>query len=572
MTPRHPPPPAGPGPLLRGARTAAGLTQRELAVSSGVSTRSVSELESGRNRGPQRSTVEALADALGASPRLRAELHRAATAGRGGRGRSGPPPASPAPGTVSPAFPAPPADFTGRGPELAALRPLAAAAAGGTGTTAGIALVTGQPGLGKTALALRLAQECADHFPDGRFHLSLGGSGTRPLRSGAALARLLRALGVPAARIPSDTEERGDLYRSVTHGRGMLLLLDDAADEEQVRPLLPGGPRCLVLVTGRRALAGLESSVRLRPGVLSTAEAVRLLDRVAGGGTVAAEPGAAEELARLCGRLPPALRAAGNRLAVLASRAGPAAPVRQLVGLLRPEGPRLGRLGYGGRLLRASFASSYRQLTPGTRRLFRLLALVPGPDFGPELAASLATLPPPAAGAALEELADAGLLEPAAAAFRYRFPELLRLFAAGELRAADGPAVRAAAESRMADALLHRAAAALRAAGGTAGAGAGTTDFPGGRAEALGWLDAELPNWTAAVRRAAGLDARCGAADVAEAMHRVFASLGHDPWRREIPAPGARTDRAGQRTRPDRSSSATSAACAVPGRTGRTAE
>lgn len=478
MATQHPLSTVGFGSLLRRARGAAGLTQRELAAASGVSVRSVSELERGRNRGPHRATVEALADALGVPRPLREELHRAAAAGRAARRRgtaSAPPAPAPAPESARPAFPARPSHFTGRERELAGLRPPAAAAAEGTNGTAVVATVSGQPGVGKTALALHLAHEYADRFPDGRFHLGLGGTGARPMRSGEALTRLLRAMGAPADRIPCDDEERGALYRSLAHGRRMLLLLDDAAGEGQVRPLLPGGPRCLVLVTSRRTLAGLESAARIHLGVLSTAEAVRLLDRTAGGGTIAAEPGAAGELVRLCGHLPLALGIAGSRLADAAGRSGPA-PVQRLVGLLHHEEHRLDRLSHGDRHVRTAFEPSYRQLTPRAREVFRLLALVPGPDIDAGLAASLTALTPLGAGAVLDELVDAGLLEPAPTAFRYRFHELVRIFAAEALRTEDSPAGRAAAESRMAEELLRRAAAAGRAA--AEGAGGRTAAAP----------------------------------------------------------------------------------------------
>ncbi|MEO3754178.1 helix-turn-helix domain-containing protein [Streptomyces sp. B6B3] len=523
------------GLLLREARRMSGLTQRELAVASGISVRSVSELESGRNRGPHRSTVEALADSLGASPPFREVLRHAAAAGRAGRRRD---PTTDAPAALpepaQPAFPAPPGNFTGRGLELARLGPLVAAAAEGRTGTAVITTVAGQPGIGKTALALHVAHECAGSFPDGLFHVDLAGAGTRPMPPAEALSTLLLAMGLPAERIPLDAEERGDLYRSLANGRRMLLLLDNAAGECQVRPLLPGGPHCLVLVTSRRSLAGLESAARFRLDVLSREEAVRLLDRTAGGAAVAAEPEAAEQLVRLCGRLPLALRIAGSRLAGSVGRLDPA-PARRLAGLLRHKEHRLDCLGYGDQHVRTAFEMSYRQLPPEIRGLFRLLTLVPGPDFGAEVAASLTALAPADAEAALDELADAGMVEPAPAAFRYRYHDLVRLFAAEALEREDAPAVRAAAVSRMTETLLARAVAAARAAGGGRGEAS---------PEALDWLDTEFPNWSAATRRAAALGRHREVAQVAEAMYPVFDDLRHHAWWwRELLALGARAVR-----------------------------
>ncbi len=534
--------------LLRDARRAVGLTQRELAVASGISVRSVSELESGRNRGPHRSTVEALANSLTVSPPFREALLLAAAAGRATRRRrtaTGTLAASPE--QAQPAFPAPPGNFTGRGRELTRLRPLVVAAAEGHSGTAVITTVAGQPGVGKTALALQVAHECADRFPDGLLHLDLAGAGTRPMPPAEALSTLLLAMGLPAGRVPLDAEERGDLYRSLAHGRRMLLLLDNAADESQVRPLLPGGPHCLVLVTSRRQLAGLESAARFRLDVLSRTEAVRLLDRTAGGGAVAAEPEAAEQLARLCGRLPLALRIAGSRLASSVGGLDPA-PARRLAGLLRRKEHRLDCLGYGDQHVRTAFALSYRQLPPDVRGLFRLLTLVPGPDFGAEVAASLTGFGPVEAETALDDLADAGMLEPAPAAFRYRFHNLVRIFAAEALQTEDGPVVRSAAVSRMTETLLRRAIAEARAADGAgataSGAGEGAGGDADGAAAALDWLDAEFPNWSAATRRAAALGMHREVAEVAEAMYPVFDDLRHhDRWWRELLALGARAVR-----------------------------
>ena len=402
--------------------------------------------------------------------------------------------------------PSPPSDFTGRTPELVRLRALARAAANGSGGTVTIATASGQPGLGKTSLALRVIRDCADRFPDGSFHLDLQGADERPLPPEEGLTRLLRALGVPEARIPLDVDERGGLYRSLVHDRRMVILLDNAADERQVRPLLPGGPHCLVLVTSRRALPRLETTERILLQVMPPVDSVRLLRRIAGRRRTAAELQATAELAELCGHLPLALRIAGNRLS-----AGPGA-VGRLVTLLRQEEHRLDALGYGDQHIRVAFSLSYRQMPPEARRMFRLLALAPGPDFGPELAAVLTGADLGTAEAVLDELADAGMLEPAPTTFRYRFHDLIRLFAAEALREDEPSERQTAAESCMVDHFLRRATdAGLLFHPGKAGSGE--------RVRAQNWLGAEFPAWAEAVRIAAGRGLHRQVVDLAEAMH-----------------------------------------------------
>ena len=273
-------------------------------------------------------------------------------------------------------------------------------------------------------------------------------------------------------------------------------MLDNAADEAQVRPLLPNGSGCLVLVTSRKVLAGLEASHRLLLDVLAPVEAVALLGEIAGA-RVTAEPEAAAEVAALCGHLPLAVRIAGNRLA---SR--PAWTVAFLAERLRDEHARLRLLQAGDLQVRAAFALSYAQASPAARALFQRLSLVPGPDFGPGVAAVLGELGEDAAEELLEELAEASLLLPAPDPGRYRFHDLMRLFAAERFHDEESEPARQAAEDRMLAWLLDTAIHA------------GETYFPAGeehttqpaapvatRAAAKAWLEAERATIVAAAAR-----------------------------------------------------------------------
>ncbi|WP_051800031.1 ATP-binding protein [Catenuloplanes japonicus] len=491
------------GRLLLDHRRAAGLTQAELARRSGTSVRAIGDLERERSLAPQRATVDALATALGLPPDATAALHRAAAAPDG--------------------LPAPPTDFTGRGPELARLRALAWAAVSGSAGTVTIAAVSGQPGLGKTCLALRAARDSAGRFPDGVFHLDLLGAHGAGLPVPDALSRLLRACGVAESQVPADADARGALYRSLTHDRRMLLILDNAADEAQIRPLLPGSAHSMVLVTSRRLLPGLETSARILLDVLPPENAVRLLGRTAGPGRIAAEATAAADLARLCGGLPLALRIAGNRLR---RSTGPGA-VGELAGLMRYEEHRLDLLGAGDQQVRAVLALAYRRLDPAARRLFRLLALVPGTEFGAPAAAALAGAE--TAGDLLEELVDASMLEPAGTAFRYRFHDLIRLFATEALHDDEPAAARDAAESRMIHDLIGRATAAgLRFHPDGDGSGPSWET-------ATAWLDADFALWSEAARRAAARGMHRPVLDLAEAMHWFSDYRRYDPgWWAEL--------------------------------------
>ncbi|MDG5803901.1 BTAD domain-containing putative transcriptional regulator [Streptomyces ossamyceticus] len=338
--------------------------------------------------------------------------------------------------------------FIGREAELATLLRVTDTAAASTGAPVTV-LLSGMPGIGKTALAVHWAHRVADRFPDGRLHVSLRGfdAARPPLEPDEALRGMLGALGVPAARMPAGLDSLAGLYRSTLVRRRLLVLLDDAADTEQVRPLLPAGPGSLTLVTSRLALSGLTASGAhpLHLDLPSAAEAGAALALRVGQNRTAAEPGAAAEIVARCGRLPLAL-------AVVAARAAgrPDFPLSATAAELRHEGDGLDAFaGTGGTPgLRTAFDPSYRRLPPENARLFRLLSLRPGPDLTPGTAAALAGLPQRHARLLLDELAEAHLVTEHAPG-RYVQHPLLRLFAAELTAGYDSPTERRAALHRL---------------------------------------------------------------------------------------------------------------------------
>jgi DNA-binding SARP family transcriptional activator/tetratricopeptide (TPR) repeat protein len=353
-----------------------------------------------------------------------------------------PPEAAPSPSQL----PRDVGDFTGQQAALAALL---------AGPPGSVVAIVGPPGIGKTALAVHAAYRLAPQFPDGTLFTDLQGADGRPRPPRDVLAGFLRALRVPAEAIPADLQEAAALYRSATAGLRALVVLDNAAGEAQVRPLLPAGLGCRTLVTSRRQLAGLEGAGRLTVDALPAADAAGLLARLLGQARAAADPDALAAIAARCGGLPLAIRIAGARLAVR-----PAWTLAEFAGRLSREQDRLGELAAGDLAVRGAFALSYAALDPRARLAFRRLGLAGPMTAGPELAACLSGLPVPAAEAALAELAEASMVEPAGRAGRYRCHDLLRLFAAEQARADDRPDDAAAALTGLLSYLLHATAAA----------------------------------------------------------------------------------------------------------------
>ena len=487
------------GPLLRQHRGDAGLTLEELAAAARVSVRAISDLERGRSRVPQQRTVDALILALGLAD---AQASAVRDAARAGRRVPRPAPALAPPRSV--------ADFTGRDSELRWFSDLVA-----RGEPGAVVVVSGEPGLGKTALMLQAADHCAESFPDGVYFLDLRGLDPAPPRPADLVLRLLTALGVEESRVEGDEEARSAQYRALLSERRILLLLDNAADEAQVRPLLPGAGPAMTIVTSRRALAGLEAVERLTLSALRRGDAVALLERIIGAGRAAEPESAMLDLADVCGNLPLALRIVGNRLL---SR--PQWSVGYLLRRLADSDERIGLLVAGDLQVGAAFMLSYRQLSLPAAQTFRRLSLVPGPDAGLELAAQVAGLGVRETEAALEELAELGLLQPASGG-RYRFHDLIRLFARARLAEEDSPRARQEAEDQMVTWLLDTTVAAGRWFDPTY-PGSSRVSGNGGPAsaeEASRWLEQESLNWLGALRAAFATGRHAEVMAVAAAMH-----------------------------------------------------
>jgi len=425
---------SGFGEVLRGHRRAARLTLEQLAEVSGVSARALSDMERGRSKGPQHRTVTALADALALEEDAREQLVELARDGRlrdHWTRRAG---LCELPRLVD--------DFTGRAAELAWVSELVYAdSAPGAGV---VGLITGSGGMGKTTLAIRVAHVLRPNFPGGVFFLDLYGMSSNPATTADALRLVLRALGVADEQIPPDVAERASVYRSLLRDRRALVVLDNAGSEEQVRPLLPGEGASQVLITARRLLAGLEGVRRLGLEPLSLPEATQLLTGIVGQRAATDEGPALDQLAGLCEGMPLALRIIGNRLV---SRPGWQAA--KLAARLVDEEHRLDQFTAGDLKIATAFWMSYDQLADAARRVFRRLAVVPGRDYDAALAAVVGEVPVQVAWDALDELVDLGLLLDGDAG-RYRFHDLVRLFARTRLVEEESPAEREALAARVA--------------------------------------------------------------------------------------------------------------------------
>lgn len=453
------------GARLRARREAAGLSQRELAERCGLSVRAVSNLECGRTQWPYRDTLHRLADSLELRGKVRAEFIAAAGRRHGPAGAGAAPAATdgekralgsvagPGSGVVPRLLPTAVPAFAGRQSALAALSRML----NQPGGTAIITAIGGTAGVGKTALAVHWAYRVADQFPDGQLYADLQGWGPSadPVRPADVIDRFLDALGVPAEQVPTGADARQDLYRSLMAGRRMLVVLDNARDATQVRPLLPGGSACLVLVTSRSQLASLVAAEGAYPvslGVLTVAEGRELLAVRLGADRVAAEPGPVGELVELCAGLPLAL-------AITASRAAlhPGMPIAALVSELRDAAGRLAVLDAGdGFSVAAVFTRSYENLPAQVRVMFRLLGIHPGPDISVAAAASLAGTSVEEARSMLAQLAEASLLTEHRPG-RFRFHDLLRGYAAARAGAEDSPPAQRAAILRSLDHYLRSA-------------------------------------------------------------------------------------------------------------------
>ncbi len=326
-----------------------------------------------------------------------------------------------------------------------------------------VAAIAGTAGVGKTTLALVWAHRVRHQFPDGQLYVNLRGYDPGPPANPAeVLDGFLRALNVAAGKIPPTMAERAGLFRSLTDGRRMLIVLDNASSAEQVRPLLPGSTSCLVLVTSRVMLTGLAATVgvaRINLELLSRDEAITLLRTVIGAERAAAEPGALLGLADLCARLPLALQVAGQRAA-----ARPRIRLMDLLAELSDETRRLEILSAGTdefTALRPAFSWSYRNLTEAQARMFRLLGLHPGPDLRAHAVAALSATAPEQARHLLDGLTEAHLVEDAGRG-GFRMHDLLRAFAREQATAEETQDDAREAVRRLVNFNLHATAAADR--------------------------------------------------------------------------------------------------------------
>jgi DNA-binding SARP family transcriptional activator len=357
-------------------------------------------------------------------------------------------------------LPAGMAGFTGRAAELKVLSELADETAGESATVV-ISAIGGMAGIGKTALAVHWAHQVAGRFPGGQLYANLRGfdpSGV-PAPVGEVIRGFLDALGVPADRLPADLDAQAALYRTLLAGRRVLIVLDNASEAAQVRPLLPGSPGCMVVVTSRGPLTPLAAGYGARLvslDVLSDCEAAGLLAARLGSDRLAAEPGATGELVALCGRLPLALAITAGRAA-----ARPALPLTTFVADLRDTRRRLDALDAGDppSSLRAVLSWSCRDLAAPAADMFRLLGIHPGPAISLAAAASLAGISRPQAAVALRELAALHLVTEHHPG-RYVMHDLSRAYAAEQARDTTPSAERQAAIHRVLDHYLHTCRAA----------------------------------------------------------------------------------------------------------------
>ncbi|MEU8925519.1 BTAD domain-containing putative transcriptional regulator [Kitasatospora sp. NPDC048545] len=457
-------------------------------------------------------------------------------------------------------------DFTGREEQVRLVLDVLAAGR--------VPVVAGMGGIGKTALAVHVAHRAAADYPDGRLYADLRGADESPADPARVLAAFLRALGADPREIPASLDERSALYRTLLAGRRTLVLLDNAADERQIGPLLPGTPapstscpadgphsaashsaashsaashsavprpavpRPAVLVTSRAALTALPGTRLIDLHELDAPHAQTLLRRILGEHRVAAEPVAAAQIVELCGGMPLAVRIAGARLA-----ARPRWTLARLAHLLRDERRRLDELEAGNLAVRAGFAVGYARLSEPTRRTFRLLGLLDAPDFAPWVAAAMAGVPVEQAERQLEELIDAQLLQEDGTEphLRYRFHDLVRLYAREHAEAADEPTERTAALERAFGAWLRLAEQAADQVPGPCFApihgSAPRHPLPSAVTAALlddpmAWFDAEQPALNASARQAAALRMVPLAWDLAACQEKYCDVRGlYDDWR-----------------------------------------
>jgi tetratricopeptide (TPR) repeat protein/transcriptional regulator with XRE-family HTH domain len=534
------------GDRLRTYRTSAGVSQQELAERSGLTVRMISNLERGRTRSPFPNSLHRLADALGLSEGARAEFIGAASRRLGQPAGSGHeshalPAASSGPaesegsgsaGLVVPRqLPAPVPALAGRRAQLATLSQLMCEPGG----TAAVMTISGTAGIGKTALAVRWAHQVTGQFPDGQLFADLRGFGPSqaPAPPAAVVRVFLDALGVPADRMPLGQEEQFGLYRSLLADKRILVVLDNAHDAVQVRPLLPGWTSCRVIVTSRNQLTGLTAIDAAHPlalDLLSEAEARDLLVHRLGAARVAAEPAAVTHLLRSCACLPLAL-------CIIAARAA-MRPDQSLAQVAADLAARPGLDGFADEGdpaadVRAVFSWSYQQLPADAARAFRLAALHPGSGFDRYAVAALTGTSADQAGKLLDILVRGCMVQPAGSS-RFSMHDLLRGYA-HELTASPGSQdERQAGLTGLFDYYLHTSVAAISAAfpaerGRMPPASPASGPAITSEVAALAWLDAERPSLVAVAVHAAGHGWPSHAIRLSTTLYRYLDTSGYYP-------------------------------------------
>jgi DNA-binding SARP family transcriptional activator/predicted negative regulator of RcsB-dependent stress response len=446
------------------------------------------------------------------------------------------------------------ADFTGRARQVEQIQQSLLRADGQQRDVPPVVVITGRGGAGKTSLAVHTAHRLAREFADGQLFADLHGGGAHPTGPMQVLERFLRALGVPGPQVPEGLDARAEMYRNLLSGREMLVVLDDAAGESQVTPLLPGSGTAAVIVTGRSRLAGLAGATRVELDVLGADQSVQLLARIVGAHRVLAQPEAAAAVAEQCGHLPLALRIAGARLADR-----PHWDIQHLARRLADEAGRLDELRHGDLAVRATISVSYDSASKQGQRLLRRLALLDAPVFSGWVSAPLLNQPGVDADDALDELVAARLAEAVGTGrgvyCQYRLHDLIRMFARERLAAEETAAERAAATERALGALLSLAEAANRRyyGGGFVllATDAPRWPLPAGLteqlvADPLAWYKREHAALMSGIRQAAqrGLVGLCWS--LAKNANTYFATRAHfDDWREISDIALAATDKEG---------------------------
>ncbi|MCP3802418.1 tetratricopeptide repeat protein [Allokutzneria sp. A3M-2-11 16] len=441
-------------------------------------------------------------------------------------------------------------DFTGREHELRRLTESTV----DTSSALRVWWLDGPTGVGKTALAIRAAHRLSDRYPDGQLFVELHGQSAdhSPAAPEAALDALLRALRVPSERIPEGLRERAALWRAELAGRRVLVVLDDAAGEAQVRPLLPGGAGCLVIVTSGQRLSGIEGATRVPLDVLPPEDARTLFSRILGDDRAQAEPDAVTEVVELCGYLPLAIRITGAKLAARSHW-----PVSRLLRRLRDERQRLDELSVGDLAVRTGLAVTYLGLDEQSRRAYRLLGALGYANLPGWLASPLLDLPEDDAEDVFERLVDAQLVEVISKPvepLRYRVHDLVRIHARERAELEDSEQVRRDAVHRAVSALLSTVESLVENLPPAVPRLCQTelNSLPSKRnrtPETDSWFEQEEAALITAVERAAELDLAESAAGLAEAL--VFAWFAvhnrYDGWERTHDAALAALRRTGLR-------------------------